>query len=117
MRARGVREYLRAKPHVVYRCYSHTGVLLYVGCTTDLTGRLRQHRGYSSTTPAPWYPLTARVTFEEFPNADEGRAAELAAVTNECPVFNVTGTGKWSPRATGFVVEAHVPAYVPRHAA
>jgi predicted GIY-YIG superfamily endonuclease len=117
MTAAGVRDNLRVAPHYVYRCYAINGALLYVGCTTNLKTRLREHKGSDSKTPAPWYGVTARVTTEHFPDAATARHAEDEAIRTEFPVFNVIGTGKHSPRATGFSIEPHSPCYKPRHAA
>lgn len=43
------REAARRRPNYVYRLYSHGGTLLYIGRTSNLEGRWRDHR-----TTKPW---------------------------------------------------------------
>lgn len=115
-----MRDIHRHLPHVVYRCYSVQDVLLYVGATHNLKNRLRQHRqahrASLGSTPA-WLPLVARITFEEFPDGEAASAAEVATIRAERPVFNISGSGKRSPRQSGVVITPHTSdTYIPRHA-
>lgn len=80
---------LRGEPHVVYRAYAPTGLLLYVGCTHDIEKRMKQHRSKSV-----WFDEMARYTTTEYLNFYDARAAEDDAIYRERPVFNRNGGGK-----------------------
>lgn len=64
--------------------YDDARDLLYVGVTTDLNRRLREHRRTK-----PWYWQVARVTAAEFATIDEARVAEERAIASERPSRNV----------------------------
>ncbi len=100
-----MRENLRHKPHVVYRAYSYDGTLLYVGLTHQLHLRMQQHKG--SLLSSPWYCATTRITTEEVANGDLGVEREREVILTELPIFNVQGTGRWSPMVTGITYEPH----------
>jgi hypothetical protein len=67
----------------VYRCYSTTGDLLYIGATRSLAYRLRQHE-----LSTPWWFQVARVDDERFADMDAAFAAESAAIKAESPICN-----------------------------
>lgn len=69
----------------VYRAYNRQGVLLYVGQSGDIEGRMRTH---SRNFPF-WWRDTARVTFEPFATREEAVVAEAAAIRSEFPRWNV----------------------------
>jgi excinuclease UvrABC nuclease subunit len=69
----------------VYRAYNRQGVLLYVGQSIDIEGRMRTH---ARTSPL-WWRDAARVTFEPFATREEAVAAEAAAIRSEFPRWNV----------------------------
>ena len=73
------------RPSWVYRVYDKRRVLLYIGSTNDLRGRLIAHRG------ATWWPRAAVVTREEFPATRAAREAESAAIKIEGPLHNIAG--------------------------
>jgi hypothetical protein len=70
-------------PAAVYRLYRFDGTLEYIGCTRDLTNRMRAHR---RTRPAVNHNLT---TVDWFETIEEARAAERAAIVAELPPGNV----------------------------
>lgn len=81
-----------AMPHYVYR-YFDGDVLLYIGCTYSPSKRDREHRGENWW---KWYRFATRVEFTEYPNAQEGYAAEARAIWTEGSVHNVNGAPVWS---------------------
>lgn len=87
-----LREQYPPRP-VVYRCWSTTGELLYIGSTGDFGTRAYQHRCRS-----PWWPQTKRVTFDEHPTLNGARAAEAEAIATE---------HRWNVRG---VTSTHEPA-------
>lgn len=76
--------------HSVYRVYDTAGRLLYVGCSSDVPARLRQHQQN-----AQWWLFHARVTTEDFPTREAGREAEERAT--EHPRWNITGRSPEHP--------------------
>lgn len=75
--------------HTVYRYFSATGELLYVGCTQNLVARDRAHRKTSS-----WFPSASRLATEGPYEESLARAIEKAAIQNEQPQHNQHYTGK-----------------------
>lgn len=91
---------LRQRPHYVYRVYGRRGRLLYVGCTSNLDLRKRDHRSWSG-----WWPLAHRWAVEGPYSYQAARILELAAIHLEVPQFNRTGRRpNYNPR------RAQVPA-------
>lgn len=71
----------------VYRAYSESGDLLYVGFTTQSAGsRLDYHRLYS-----PWFTSGCTFKVDEFPDAKAARQAEAEAISTEFPLWNIEG--------------------------
>jgi hypothetical protein len=101
------------RPHVVYRAYGFSDVLLYVGCTVDFKMRMHEHRQSAS-----WLHYCKHITLEPFADMASARAAERDALLTECPVFNQIGNGGGggSRRSREPRILPHV-AYKPRHAA
>ncbi len=77
----------------LYRRFDGGGTLLYLGITDFLQLRCKHHDRYSV-----WAPLAARMTVEWFATRTEAEAAEVAAIRNEHPVFNLQHAG---PEAEG----------------
>lgn len=69
----------------LYRHYDAVSNLLYIGISLSATYRLRQHK--SST---QWANDAVRMETEWFDTRKEAEAAEIAAIKNEKPKFNVT---------------------------
>lgn len=68
----------------VYRCYSTTGQLLYVGCTGDRVGRVQYHQRN-----APWWSEVARTEYQEFEVAGDAWGSEPRIIAAEAPLYNV----------------------------
>lgn len=69
-------------PHALYRLYDASGVLLYVGITWNLPGRMVGHAR------KPWWPEVARRTMVWYPSEQDARTAEAAAIDAENPLHN-----------------------------
>ena len=68
----------------LYRHFSATGELLYVGISLGAILRLRQHRAMSS----PWILDVARIEIQTYPSRAEAAAAEREAIKTEKPKYN-----------------------------
>ena len=84
------REYSSIHPHStgecsLYRYFDKHGQLLYVGIAADPNLRDEQHR-----TNSKWHRFQVERTVEWHPTRDDAHAAEVAAIQNEDPVFNLT---------------------------
>lgn len=64
---------------VVYYAWAEGDELLYVGSSTNVAQRLRQH-----ATQADWWSSVRRLSFDEFKTEAEARRAEIEAI-QECP--------------------------------
>lgn len=80
-------------PTALYRLYSATGDLLYVGITDHLKVRLAAHAKDKT-----WWSQVARKTVEWHPGKPEAEAAEAAAIRTEKPAHNIIEPG---PVGTG----------------
>lgn len=74
-----------AKPGYLYRHWSTTGTLLYIGISLNAVARLAQHKDKS------WFPRIATITVERFETYAEAEVAELRAICYEGPIHNVVG--------------------------
>lgn len=82
----------RPYPHYVYRCYDAEDRLLYIGCTYDVAGRIRQHQDLNyASNPASAYlrEHMTRWTSEEYPTRLTARKAEKEAIGAEAPLLNI----------------------------
>jgi predicted GIY-YIG superfamily endonuclease len=77
-----------ADMHAVYRMFSATGRLLYVGVSSNLTSRLASHADKR------WFPLVATIRLQWFPTRDAAEVAEKEAIRIERPEINIVGTPK-----------------------
>ncbi len=68
----------------LYRLYSASGVLLYVGIADNIPSRLKQH-----SKDKPWWPEVTSTAFQQFATRAEAEAAEKAAIRTEQPAHNV----------------------------
>jgi predicted GIY-YIG superfamily endonuclease/antitoxin (DNA-binding transcriptional repressor) of toxin-antitoxin stability system len=78
---------LADRPTALYRCFDAAGGLLYVGITTDIAERCRQHASTS-----PWWPLVEQRTREWHPNRPDAERAETTAIETERPKYNRAGS-------------------------
>lgn len=67
----------------VYRLYSADDEPLYIGVTSSLCRRMKEHRR-----SALWWRWVARSVITRYPTRAEAEAAEAAAIRDEHPVFN-----------------------------
>jgi predicted GIY-YIG superfamily endonuclease len=67
----------------LYRLYSKTRVLLYVGVSQNPRFRLTQHRA-----DKPWWSLVEWYRFEEFSDRTDALIAEERAIKTEWPLCN-----------------------------
>jgi predicted GIY-YIG superfamily endonuclease len=70
--------------NVLYRMFSATGDLLYVGITSNPHLRFREHQKKQS-----WWPEVANIGIEHFSSREELAEAERRAITRERPLWNV----------------------------
>lgn len=68
----------------LYRFFGRDGTLLYVGITEHLGTRWHSH-----SRKKPWWPEVQRHTAEWYPTRAEAAAAEVEAIRNEHPRYNV----------------------------
>ncbi len=71
---------------VLYRLFDRRGGLMYVGITCGPGRRFTQHHRSQV-----WWEWVVGCTFEHYDTREEAMAAELAAIANEEPAFNVAG--------------------------
>lgn len=77
------------KTHALYRFYSATDDLLYVGVTLDPGSRWNSHRKEK-----PWWHEVSRVTVEAHPSRQAVLEAERQAILAEKPRYNVVHNGR-----------------------
>lgn len=70
----------------LYRYFDDQDRLLYVGITSDLTIRTRNHMKASD-----WMDFAVRSTIERYASRPEAEAAEHKAIAEETPIFNARG--------------------------
>lgn len=75
----------------VYRHFDKDGVLLYVGYSVQVLGRLAAHRR------SPWAKDIAKITIESYETEEEALEAERQAIRAEDPRHNKSSWGP-SPR-------------------
>lgn len=71
--------------HYVYRVFDHAGRLIYVGSTANLFQRLKSHRSKW------WAPQARKVVAKVHPDRRTALNAELKAIKDEQPRWNVQG--------------------------
>ena len=72
------------KTQTLYRHFNKDGKLLYVGISSRLGQRTKEHSEFSS-----WFESVAYITLEHFKTREEVVQAEVAAILNENPLHNV----------------------------
>lgn len=74
----------KPKIHKLYRHFSKTGDLLYIGITSRLNIRLREHEKGS-----PWWGEISRIEIETFSDRESLIDAEKMAILKEKPLYNI----------------------------
>ena len=72
----------------LYRCYAVDGALLYVGVSYSTVVRFAKHR------KTGWSGSVGNIKVEMFPTRQAALTAELIAIRDERPRFNVIGISK-----------------------
>lgn len=73
--------------NTLYRFYNAAGELLYIGLTTRLPQRFRDHRQSKE-----WWSQVARIELQHYETHGELVAAEVNAIRQEHPRHNVANT-------------------------
>lgn len=73
-----------SSPTSLYRFYNKDGELLYVGITSFLPRRTREHAESKA-----WWREVSRVEVEHFETREQAQDAERAAVLREGPEYNI----------------------------
>lgn len=82
--------------HVLYRFYSSTGQLLYVGITHNPSGRFQKHQQLKD-----WWHEVAGIALETYLTREDALAAERRAIEVENPQYNIQRPPLNKKRATG----------------
>lgn len=77
------------RPNELYRLYSSTDALLYIGITDSISRRLAQHRA-----DKPWWGEVVTIKVERFPTREDLTRAELDAIARERPKYNIANSFK-----------------------
>src|SRR5262249_7300172 len=77
----------------VYRMYSTSGRLLYVGVTSNWAHRFSGHA------EKRWFPLVANITLQWFPDRETAERAERTAIENGQPRMNIVRRSAKEPPA------------------
>lgn len=80
----------------VYRVYDAQGTLLYVGKTDDIEQRMYSHFN-DNRFRSPWCDDAADVVLEGFDSPVAAARAEMAAVAEEFPRWNIKGRSPLHP--------------------
>ena len=97
--------HLETQEHTLYRFWNRD-LLLYVGISINAFSRAKQH-----SANAKWYQDADRVDFEKFSSRSAVEAAEIKAIQEEHPLYNVrhNAYGTYSPPSIEVLDEQHVP--------
>lgn len=101
------------RPHSVYRCYAGD-VLLYVGVTADVAGRMFHHLHPCNRGKQPNGSLRRHMTHHEsveYGTKVEARAAERVAIATEAPLLNRQHNVKRFRKAAGGTYVALEPVH------
>jgi predicted GIY-YIG superfamily endonuclease len=99
----------------IYRCFDKCDRLLYVGTSSNLAQRLRDHQSTKN-----WFQWIATIKVEHYPTRKEAVMAEHKAIVREHPEWN--WNKPWSdwhpgPLNTKEALKAHVEELEARAAA
>ena len=87
----------------LYRAYDENDVLLYVGISDMPMVRLESHSFASR-----WVGFAARVTFERLATRELAAAAEVTAIREEKPVFNIRESTDTARAAEDQYIQTHL---------
>ena len=76
------RQHLASAPHFVYKHLSASGQVLYIGCTSNMKQRQRQH------TEKPWFHQISTIESAEFPDKRSGLDEERRLIRLLRPKHN-----------------------------
>lgn len=71
------------RPHFVYRCFNNKGILLYVGMSKDVGGRIISHKYVSK-----WFTEVDHIDIENHTDKLSALTAEMIAIRDELPLYN-----------------------------
>lgn len=91
--------------HVLYRFYSDTGQLLYVGITMNPAQRFKSHRGTKD-----WWGDVSGISIEHYGSREDLANAERRAIRVERPMHNVAHTKTKPPKNEVGPVAPEAPA-------
>jgi predicted GIY-YIG superfamily endonuclease len=80
------KDFYKNTPGWVYRFFSKSGALLYIGSTGDLLYRISAHQGEKE-----WFSQVSRIDVCRYSDRHQAWAAESLAIARENPLFNVYG--------------------------
>ncbi len=96
--------------HFIYRCYDADGVLIYIGCTTDVKRRIAAHRR-GGKARASRCLAACMATYEAegpYRGRDFARSLEADLIRAERPVFNMDEIGipgwQWKPVTADYLI-------------
>jgi predicted GIY-YIG superfamily endonuclease len=89
-------------PTTLYRLYNSQDRLLYIGIAGNPGRRFQQHRG-----DKPWWGEVSRTELEHYADRDQAAAAELEAIRDEKPLYNVVGAPR-EVRTLTFIVRCSI---------
>jgi predicted GIY-YIG superfamily endonuclease len=75
-----------ADMHAVYRMYDQGGRLMYIGMSGRAGRRFDQHA------EKRWFPLVSTITLEWHATHAQARIAEIRAIADEKPRYNISGS-------------------------
>lgn len=87
---------MKQKPHVLYRFFDKDDALLYVGITNSPHRRFNNHRSDKY-----WFKHVVRSTMEHFATRTELEAAEVRAIHEEKPRYNLAHSVASPPDVIG----------------
>ena len=92
--------------YCVYRYFTPTDRLLYVGCTSKFNARISSHKRASE-----WFRFVSYITVEHYRSKIAAVAAEERAIRSEMPKFNSIHNLKNTDRAMSKRSETQLSAY------
>ena len=72
--------------HMVYKCLDTKDELLYVGVTSNIKSRMKQHRNNSF-----WFKDTNKIIAKIYDTRKEADLAEARIIRKNNPIYNIMG--------------------------